>query len=35
LDPALVEKLRKKRAKRGLGYQTLLELIVAEHVDEY
>jgi len=35
LDPALVEKLREKGAKRGLGYQTMLKMIVAEHVDEY
>ncbi len=35
LDPALVEKLRKKGAKRGLGYQTMLKIILAEHVDEY
>jgi predicted DNA binding CopG/RHH family protein len=35
LDPALVAKLREKGAKRGLGYQTMLKVIVAEHVDEY
>jgi len=35
LDPALVDKLRQKGAKRGLGYQTMLKMIVAEHVDEY
>jgi predicted DNA binding CopG/RHH family protein len=35
LAPALVEKLREKGAKRGLGYQTMLKMIVAEHVDEY
>jgi hypothetical protein len=35
LDPALIEKLRTKGAKRGLGYQTMLKLIVAEHLDEY
>jgi len=35
LDPVLVEKLRAKGAKRGLGYQTMLKMIVAEHVDEY
>jgi predicted DNA binding CopG/RHH family protein len=35
LEPDLVEKLRKKGAKRGLGYQTLLKVMVREHVDEY
>jgi predicted DNA binding CopG/RHH family protein len=35
LGPALIEKLRQKGAKRGLGYQTMLKMIVAEHVDEY
>ncbi len=35
LDPALVEKLRAKGAKRGLGYQTLLKMIVMEHLEEY
>jgi predicted DNA binding CopG/RHH family protein len=27
--------LRKKAAKRGLGYQTMLKMIVREHLDEY
>jgi hypothetical protein len=31
----LVEKLRAKGKKRGLGYQTMLKMIVLEHVDEY
>ena len=35
LDRDLVEKLRKKGAKRGLGYQTMLKVILREHVDEY
>jgi predicted DNA binding CopG/RHH family protein len=35
LAPALVEKLREKGAKRGLGYQTMLKMFVTEHVDEY
>lgn len=35
LDPALVDALRRKGAKRGLGYQTMLKLIVHEHLDEY
>jgi len=35
LEADLIEKLRKKAAKRGLGYQTMLKVIVREHVDEY
>ena len=35
LDEELIEKLREKGAKRGLGYQTMLKLIVHEHVEEY
>lgn len=35
LEQDLIDKLRKKAAKRGLGYQTMLKVIVHEHVDEY
>jgi len=35
LEKDLIDKLRKKAAKRGLGYQTMLKVIVSEHVDEY
>ncbi len=35
LDDDLIEKLRAKGAKRGLGYQTMLKVIVMEHLDEY
>ena len=35
LEQDLVDKLREKGAKRGLGYQTMLKLIAREHVDEY
>ena len=35
LEPNLIAKLRRKGAKRGLGYQTMLKLIVREHIDEY
>ena len=31
----LIEKLRAKGMKRGLGYQTMLKMIVMEHLDEY
>jgi predicted DNA binding CopG/RHH family protein len=35
LDHGLIERLRAKGAKRGLGYQTMLKMIVMEHLDEY
>jgi len=35
LDEDLVERLREKGAKRGLGYQTMLKLIVREHLEDY
>lgn len=35
LSPDLIEKLKTKAAKRGIGYQTMLKIIVHEHVDEY
>lgn len=35
LEQDLIDKLRKKGAKRGLGYQPMLKVIVREHVDEY
>ena len=35
LSPAIIEKLKAKGAKRGIGYQTMLKLIVHEHIDEY
>lgn len=35
LDQSLIDKLRAKGVKRGLGYQTMLKMIVMEHLDEY
>ena len=35
LDEDLVERLRKAGAKRGLGYQTMLKLIVREQIEKY
>lgn len=35
LDHSLIERLRAKGAKRGLGYQTMLKMIIMEHLDEY
>lgn len=35
LDPALVTMLRQKAERRGMRYQTLLKMIVYEHLSEY
>ncbi len=35
LDPEIIEKLKEKAGGRGIGYQTMLKIIVHEHVDEY
>jgi predicted DNA binding CopG/RHH family protein len=35
LDPAMVNKLKEKAGARGIGYQTMLKIIVHEHVDDY
>ncbi len=35
LDPAIIDKLKAKAGKRGIGYQTMLKIIVHEHVDDY
>jgi len=35
LPEALVVKLRKKADKRGIGYQTMLKIILTEQVDQY
>ncbi len=35
LDPVLIEKLKAKAGGRGIGYQTMLKIIIHEHVDEY
>ena len=35
LDPVVIAKLREKGGSRGIGYQTMLKIIVHEHVDEY
>lgn len=35
LDDKLVRALRAKAAKRGIGYQTMLKIIVREHIHEY
>lgn len=35
LDPALVVVLRRKAERRGMRYQSLLKMIVYEHLNEY
>lgn len=35
LDPAIIQKLKEKAGKRGIGYQTMLKIIVHEHVNDY
>jgi predicted DNA binding CopG/RHH family protein len=35
LDPAIINKLKKKAGARGIGYQTMLKIIVHEHLDDY
>ena len=35
LEEDLIKQLREKGAKRGLGYQTMLKVIVREHLREY
>jgi predicted DNA binding CopG/RHH family protein len=35
LPTDLIDKLREKAAKRHIGYQTMLKIIVAEQLDKY
>ncbi len=35
LDSDVIEKLRVKGQERGIGYQTMLKIIISKHVDEY
>jgi predicted DNA binding CopG/RHH family protein len=35
LDDDLIKQLAEKGARRGLGYQTMLKLIVREHLHKY
>ena len=35
LDPAIITKLKGKAHKRGIGYQTMLKIVLHEHVDDY
>jgi len=34
LDPALIMRLRQRAARLGVGYQTLLKMIVTKHADD-
>jgi len=35
LDTAIITKLKEKAKTRGIGYQTMLKIIVHEHVNQY
>ncbi|MBK8871264.1 MAG: hypothetical protein IPN19_09510 [Elusimicrobia bacterium] len=35
LDPTIITKLKEKAETRGIGYQTMLKIIVHEHVNQY
>ena len=35
LSPKIISRLKEKASKRGIGYQTMLKIIVHEHLDEY
>lgn len=35
LDPALRTQLQVKARKRGIGYQTMMKIIVRENIDKY
>lgn len=35
LPVVLVERLKEKAAKRHIGYQTMLKIIVSEHLEDY
>jgi hypothetical protein len=35
LDPGIIAKLKDKAIRRGIGYQTMLKIIVHEHLHEY
>jgi len=35
LDSAIITKLKKKAEARGIGYQTMLKIIVHEHLNQY
>jgi predicted DNA binding CopG/RHH family protein len=35
LAPGIIQKLKMKAESRGIGYQTMLKIILHEHVDDY
>lgn len=35
LPDGLIQKLKQKAGKKGIGYQTMLKIILTERVDEY
>lgn len=34
LDPTLIKRLKQRAARLGVGYQTLLKMIVTKHADD-
>ena len=34
LDPALIKRLKQRASRLGVGYQTLLKMIVTKHADD-
>ena len=35
LKPSLIHRLKEKAEKRGIGYQTMMKIIVAENISKY
>ena len=35
LDSATIDRLKDKASQRGIGYQTMLKIIVHEHLNDY
>lgn len=35
LDPAMIARLQSKGRKRGIGYQTMMKIIVSENINRY
>lgn len=35
LDPAMIVRLQSKGKKRGIGYQTMMKIIVSENINRY
>lgn len=35
LDPGMISRLQSKAKKRGIGYQTMMKIIVSENINRY